>query len=499
VKADKKDDRSSRRGVSRRAGCQPDIKAPLRASGSELLGAIPWGTHICQFYESRQDLLDLLIPYFEAGLKGNEVCLWLTSPPLTPADAERALSRAVPDLDSYLKRGQLVIEPYARWSARSGRFNFRSVLMKCLEKERWALANGYNGLREAGNASSLDDGNKSGVLAYEQAVDGMICGHQALAVCSYPLKKCVLPDLIEVLDTHEFALIKSLGAWRKVAGGRRRAMAALSESEARYRALFEASADGILIMDIATRKVRYANPSVCRMFGYSVEAMLGLGLEDIHPEAELPSVSAMFEAQARGEVAVASVPCLKRNGEIFYADINPAQACIDGRDCAIGIFRDITDRLKAEAALKKTYADLEAEKKLLEDKNIAFREAMTAIEAEKNKMKDEVIVSVNKIVLPILKRMRLKGGAQPGHLDLLEKSLQTLISSFGRKLTEKNLKLTPKEIEISNMVRAGLTTKEIAGLLSASAQTVDKHRNNIRRKLGLANQDVNLVSFLQSL
>ncbi|HBB67306.1 MAG TPA: hypothetical protein DCZ93_08405 [Elusimicrobia bacterium] len=278
-----------------------------------------------------------------------------------------------------------------------------------------------------------------------------------------------------------------------------RAEAALRESEARYHALFEASADGILIADLKTRMFRYANPAICRMFGYTGKEMLTLGVRDIHPPVNLPSVIATFEAQARGEVAVASVPCLRKNGEIFYVDINTAKAPIDGRECNIGIFRDITGRLKVEEALKRTCADLEVEKKLLEDKNIAFREAMNAVEVEKNKLKDDIIVNVNKIILPILKRIRLKGGDSRKHLDLLEKSLGTLISSFGRRLTEKHLKLTPKEIEVSNMVKAGMTTKEIAGLLNASSQTVDKHRNNIRKKLGLANKSVNLVSFLQGL
>lgn len=276
-------------------------------------------------------------------------------------------------------------------------------------------------------------------------------------------------------------------------------MAALRESGAIYRALFEASADGILIADLETRKFRYANPAICRMLGYSAEELLRLGVRDIHPKKDLPLVVAKFEAQARGEITLASVPCLKKNGEVFHADINTASAIIDGRACNIGIFRDITDRLKAEEALRRTNSALKVEKKRLEDKSIAFREAMYAVEAEKNKMKDEIIVNVNEIIMPILKKLRLKGGASRSHLDLLEKSLGALTSAFGRKLTEISLKLTPKEIEISNMVKAGMTTKEISGLLNLSSQTIDKHRNNIRKKLGLANKGVNLTSFLQGL
>ena len=285
----------------------------------------------------------------------------------------------------------------------------------------------------------------------------------------------------------------------KAAGRRRSAEAALRESEARYHALFNASADGILIADLETRMFKYANPAICRMLGYTAEELLALGVGDIHPKTDLPSAIAKFEAQARGEITVASVPCLRKNGEILQADINTAKALIDGRECNIGIFRDITERLKADEALKRTCSDLEAEKKRLADMNIAFREAMNAVEAEKNKLKDEIILNVNDIILPIIKRIKLRRGVSRKHLDLLEKSLGTLISSFGRRMTETNIKLTPKEIEISNMVKSGLTTKEISDLLNASSMTVSKHRNNIRKKLGLANKDVNLISFLQSL
>lgn len=149
--------------------------------------------------------------------------------------------------------------------------------------------------------------------------------------------------------------------------------------------------------------------------------------------------------------------------------------------------------------LEKTRLDLEVERKLLEDTNIAFRAAMSAVEDEKNKLKDEITANVNELILPLLKRIKMKRGSSRKHLDLLEKSLEALLSPFGSRLTRQNLSLTPKEIEVSNMVKTGMTTKEIAGLLSTSSLTINKHRNNIRRKLGLTNKSINLISFLQSL
>lgn len=81
------------------------MKDQLRKSGIELIGEVPWGTHFCQFYQTKENLMDILIPYFQAGLENNEFCMWVTSQPLTTEEAEEALKNAVPYADSYLKKG----------------------------------------------------------------------------------------------------------------------------------------------------------------------------------------------------------------------------------------------------------------------------------------------------------------------------------------------------------------------------------------------------------
>lgn len=171
--------------------------------------------------------------------------------------------------------------------------------------------------------------------------------------------------------------------------------------------------------------------------------------------------------------------------------------CID--DTVISIVRDITERKLADEALKRTCAELEAGKKRLADKNIAFQEVISEIEAEKNRLKSDIAANINEIVMPIVLKIKRKGGAARDYAALLESSLKSLVSPFGRKLIGKKPRLTPKEIEICSVIKSGLSTKEIAGLLNASPQTISKHRNHIRRKLGLAKKGINLTSFLQGL
>ena len=91
------------------------MNSQLRKSGIELIGDVPWGTHFCQFYQTKENLIDILVPYFKAGLENNEFCMWVTSQPLTVKEAEESLKNAVPYADTYLKTGQIEIVSYTDW------------------------------------------------------------------------------------------------------------------------------------------------------------------------------------------------------------------------------------------------------------------------------------------------------------------------------------------------------------------------------------------------
>jgi len=124
---------------------------------------------------------------------------------------------------------------------------------------------------------------------------------------------------------------------------------ALRESHARYMAVTEDAAEGILITDTKNLAIKYANPSVRRLLGYSSEELGQMSIRQIHPEADWPHVLSEFEAQTRGEKALAvSIPCLRKNGAIIFADISSAKVILDGVECMVGFFRDISERRQAE-------------------------------------------------------------------------------------------------------------------------------------------------------
>lgn len=141
-----------------------------------------------------------------------------------------------------------------------------------------------------------------------------------------------------------------VGVFRDVSE-RRQGQLALSESEALFRTTFDTVQEGIILADAETRRFRMANDSICRMLGYSREELLELGVEDIHPEEDIANVVHQIERQIKREISLApNLPVKRKDGTVFYADINATPMQVKGGAFLVGVFRDITERNRAEQA-----------------------------------------------------------------------------------------------------------------------------------------------------
>ncbi len=185
----------------------------LRNSGIDVIGGVSWGTHFCQFYQTKQDLIDILVPYFKAGLEDNEFCMWVTSEPLMVAEAVEAMRKSVNDFDEYLHNRQMEIIPYNEWYLLGGTFDDDRVLNGWIDKMEQALHRGYSGLRLTGNTLWLERNHWRAFTEYEAKVNDIIGNYRMMAACTYNLDKCDGTAVIDVVKNHQFALIKQEGRW----------------------------------------------------------------------------------------------------------------------------------------------------------------------------------------------------------------------------------------------------------------------------------------------
>jgi DNA-binding CsgD family transcriptional regulator len=190
------------------------MASKLRKTGVSILGDQPWGAHLCFFHETKQDLLDTLIPYFKAGLESNEFCVWAVSGPLTQEEARTALRQGIPDFDRFA--GAIEILPGHEWYLKGGYVDARKIIGGWHAKLRAALARGYEGLRISGNAFWLDTGYWKEFQEYEQEVGEALAGWPVIALCTYALAASRSTDVLDVAHAHGLTVVRRKGHWEFV-------------------------------------------------------------------------------------------------------------------------------------------------------------------------------------------------------------------------------------------------------------------------------------------
>lgn len=163
--------------------------------------------------------------------------------------------------------------------------------------------------------------------------------------------------------------------------------------------------------------------------------------------------------------------------------------------------REIVERKRAEAGLFKRTTELDLKSRTLEEANIALRVILKAREEDKDEIESKILANMKNLVLPYLEKLEKSslGSSQQFCLENLRANLEDLVSPFSQRLSSPLINLTPREIQVANQIKDGHSNKEIAGFFNISLRTVEFHRENIRKKIGLVNKKVNLRSQLQLL
>jgi DNA-binding CsgD family transcriptional regulator len=192
---------------------------------------------------------------------------------------------------------------------------------------------------------------------------------------------------------------------------------------------------------------------------------------------------------------------------IFYSEERPPsdegpflkeeRVLLDEVACRIGA---TAIRISAEHELQEINKQLTVERMALQEANAALRTVLTKIEEEKQRIYKDVQVNIEKVIMPILHVLSLEiPKTQRKYIEILRNNLEEITSAFISELSHKYHSLTPTEVNICNMIKSGMRTKEIAQYRGVSAATINRHREHIRRKLQITNNDVNLTTYLQSM
>jgi len=196
-----------------RAWAQSADESELRQTGLDPIGAIPWGTHLCMFYETPQDLLEAVLPYFRIGLENQECCIWAVSAPLSEEDAVRALRAALPPIESVMASGQLEIVRGADWYQRDGKIEPGRIVALWDERIRTAMARGFRGVRASGNTlwhrlPLWDDFQE-----YERTLEDVVAHRPIIFLCTYRIEKSLASDVLDVANSHQCIIARRNHAW----------------------------------------------------------------------------------------------------------------------------------------------------------------------------------------------------------------------------------------------------------------------------------------------
>ena len=331
----------------------------LRKFGLEIIGNIPWGTHLCQFYETRKDLTDILVPYFAEGLRNNEFCMWITSPPLEGKEAKEALRKAVPDLDLYLEKGQIEMLSYDDWYVLDGEFDADRVLQGWVKKEKDALSRGFEGLRLTGNTFWVERKDWRSFTDYEASINDVIGAHRMIALCTYSLKKCNSSDVVDVIRNHAGTLVRKGKKWYLVEDvtERKKVENGLRREKGFSELVVNSSVDGILAFD---RECRYTmwNEGMERISGFKKEDVLGKNAFKVFPFLRKTGEDGYMLETLQGKTAIVKdrpyrVSATGREG-FFDGSYSPLLDTSGKVVGGLAIIHDVTDRKLAEEKLLKS-------------------------------------------------------------------------------------------------------------------------------------------------
>jgi len=178
---------------------------------------VSWGEHVCVFFDTQGELLDLCVPFIKAGLEDNEFCMWITGEPVTEQRAFEALQGVLPNAHQYFAEKRLEILPYEQWYLGSGVFDSQIVIDNWVSKARYIEAKGFAGIRITGNPLWLEsEEDWAKFSTYEETLHQAIRNERIIALCTYPMKICESRSMLNTLSAHSSTLFPRGDQWQRL-------------------------------------------------------------------------------------------------------------------------------------------------------------------------------------------------------------------------------------------------------------------------------------------
>ena len=271
----------------------------------------------------------------------------------------------------------------------------------------------------------------------------------------------------------------------------------LRQSETLFRSLVESAPIAIMLVESSDELI-YANPRFLDLFGYT--------------HAEVGSLESWWEtsspdpnARKKYRAALQDSPTNSIMVDVVCKDSSVKHALLqlvempDGRKLIA--YEDMTAQIIYERALQKREKELQEKSEKLEEMNAALRVLLSRMNTDREELEHKMFVNIRDMIIPYVDKLEMisHGEAQQSYLNIIKTNLQNVVSSFNLQLAKQSVNLTPREMQVANMINEGMTNKDISAILYISNSAVEFHRHNIRKKLNIVDKKVNLKTHLRSI
>ncbi len=275
----------------------------------------------------------------------------------------------------------------------------------------------------------------------------------------------------------------------------------LKASELWYRTLFETTGAATMVLESDTT-ICEVN-SIFNSYGYTKEDLENTSWKRLVSDKDFERVYANHNLRRIDPQAPPRCygwQLVTRGGEL--RDIYMTADIIPGTTKSIVSLLDITELKKAEEAIQKRGEELEKKTHELQEMNTALRVLLKQREQDRVDLEEKVHLNIKKLVQPYVERLkkdRREDNRSLSDIAILEANLANVVSSFSYKLSSRLLNLTPRELQIANLIKEGKTTKEISDFMRISESSINITRYRIRKKLGLNKRKFNLQTCLSEM